>query len=69
MAKTYKEKRAADAALFGEVMYLGRYRTRREIYEKIQRAKEWQGAVPFENQTHWGLVLGAASIAILKEAP
>lgn len=53
----------------GRIMHRGRYKTLLEIYEGVRASKEWRGAVPFENQTHRGLVLGTASIAILKELP
>ena len=57
---------AFKARQCGEVFYLGRYRTRREVFERIAQERVWKGATETEDEHAWILKKGSAVLRILK---
>jgi hypothetical protein len=53
----------------GQVMFAGRWRTRREAFEWIRNMREWRGAKESEDLAYWILRLGSAELRFKKVWP
>ena len=60
MSQKKESPRAREARLAGEVLYRGRYMTRRAVFERIKASPEWAGAEESEDSDCWILARGSA---------
>ena len=50
----------------GKVFFMGRYRTRAEVFKRMLKGKEWKGAAITEDEWSWIATLGAATLRVYK---